>query len=751
MEAMGFAPDPRFGPRRAELVAEPPAVQSAVGAPVLMVYPRAFHLSDLRPEESRRLVLRLRNTGDADLHGTVVSHLEWVRAPKRAFRIPPGRQAQVIVTAKADLPPSGEVHEPQALAIESNAGRQWIAIDAEMHVGPVLIVETATLDFGLFEADGQRSLDLVVRNVGRQALSGQAVSRAAWLRVSPSSFRCPPGETIALRVTADAGKLPRGPQRLEQAIAIDSDGGQARVAAQAWRTVPELDLGATHIDLGSLAAGAVTERYLLVGNTGDGVLMGGIRSLLPWVRVFPEEIRCQPGELVQCTVTIDTAGLADGVLEAPRALRVQTNGGVATLSLRAQISAPLVVVETAHLDFGVVPLGQTAVRQVTLHNQGSAPYEATLTSMTPWLAPETQEIPCPAHGSASVAVRLDGAFFTQGQRLMVPAALRLMAAGEYYEISAAVVIQQPALRVEPEAVDFGYISPAEPAVRALLLANDGTGPLAWTAQTDAQWLEVEPSSGVCQPGESVSVRLAAYALALEAGVNLAESALVINSDGGRVKLPLRLGIAAPLLSADSPLLDLGISRNMRPVSGSLRLFNRGLGLLQGRLLVDKLWLSLDRVSFECEMGRSIEIGVSTDMDEFPKGASHDAAMISVESNGGQMQIEVRLAIELAPEIEVPERLVLEQSAAEQPPQGRLVLRNVGLASAHVELAASDVAIAISRPWVDIKAGKSVRIAVQWNGPMPPVRVAEPMIRIVCEGQAYQAPVVVATVPEESKP
>lgn len=753
MEALGFAPDPRFGPRR-QTVAEPLAPASAagaVGAPVLTVYPRAFRLTDLRPDETRRLVLRLRNTGDADLQGTVVSHLDWVRAPSRSFRIPPGRQAQVILTAKADLPPSGQVHEPQALAIESNAGRQWIAMDAEMRVGPLLVVETPVLDFGVFETDGQRQLDLVVRNAGRQVLSGQAISRAGWLRVAPASFRCAPGEATTLRATADAGKLPRGPQRLEEAIAIDSDGGQAQVAAQAWRTVPELDLGATHIDLGELTAGAVTERYLLVGNTGDGALIGGIRSLLPWIRVFPEEIRCQPGEMVQHTVIVDTAGLADGVLEAPRALRVQTNGGVATLSLRGRISAPVVVIETEHLDFGVVPLGETALRQVTLHNHGSAPYQATLTPLVPWLTPEEQEIHCPPRGNASLAVRVDGAFFSQGQRLMVPAALQIMAAGEHYEISAAVVIQQPALRVEPEAVDFGYVSPAEPAVRTLIVANDGTGPLAWTAQTDAQWLEVQPTMGVCQPGETVSVRLAAYALALEAGVSLAESALVINSDGGRAKIPLRLGIAAPLLSADSPLLDLGISHNMRPVSGSLRLFNRGLGLLQGRLSVDRLWLSLDRVSFACEMGRSIEIGMRTDMDEFPKGESHDAALVQVESNGGQMQIEVRLAVELAPEIEAPERLVLEQGAPGEPPQGRLVLRNVGLASAHVTLAADDAAIAISRPWVDIKAGKSARIAVQWQGDIPPVHKETPEIRVVCEDEIRHVPVFVATIPVEGKP
>jgi hypothetical protein len=751
MEEMGFAADPRFGPRRIQLAPESqPTGAAPAGAPVLSVYPREFHLADLHPDESRRLVLRVRNTGDADLTGTVVSHVDWVRAPRKSFRIPAGKQAQVIVTAKADLPPSDRALEPQALSIETNAGRQWIGIDAEMRVGPLLVVESETFDFGVFETDGQRSLDLVVRNAGRQVLSGQARSRAPWLRVSPGSFRCPPGDATALRLTVDAGKLPRGPQRLEEAIAIDSDGGQAHITAHAWRTLPELDLGATHIDLDNLAAGDITERFLMVGNTGDGLLAGGVRSLLPWVRVFPEEIRCQPGELVQCTVTVDPAGLADGVLDVPQALRVQTNGGVATLSLRVRISAPVIVVETTRLEFGVVPLGQSATRQVVLHNHGTAPYAATLTPLVQWLVPEMVEVRCPARSSVSVAVRLDGSVFGQGQRLAVPAALRLIAGHEQFEIGASVVVQQPALRVEPDAVDFGYISPAEPAVRALLLANDGTGPLAWAAQTDAQWLEMQPRSGVCQPGEAASVRLAAYALALEAGVTVAESTLAITSDGGRVKLPLRLGIAAPLLATDAPLLDLGISRNMQPVSGALRLFNRGLGMLRGTLLSDRLWLSVDRVSFECDMGRSIEVGVRSDMDEFPKGATRDAALVTVESNGGQAQIEVTLAVELAPDIEAPDALILEQGAAGQPLQGRLVLRNAGLATARVELSASDEAIAISRQVVDIKAGKSARIVVQWERPLPPEQAAQRVIRVACEGETYQVPVLVPTAPVEDK-
>ncbi len=747
MADLGFAPDPRFGPRPSERepVVAAPALQ---GKAKLSVYPHEFSLTDLKPEEARRVVLRVRNTGDAELTGAVQSHVEWLRAPKSPFVIPPGKEGQVICTVRAEAVPAGRRVEPQALSVETNVGRQWIGITAEVAIGPILRVEPMVLDFGQLAAEPERIIAIEISNAGRQPLSGQAISQAPWLRVAPAAFKCGPGAAITLRATVRVAQLPRGAQLLDEAILVDSDGGQARISVRAWRPVPELDLGASHIDLGELRAGAIAERLLYISNTGDGALEGTARSLASWLAVSPTFFRCEPGEMVQCTLTADTAGLGNGLVELPQAVRVATNGGAATLSLRAIVSAPLLVVETTALDLGAIAVGQSARRELAVRNDGSAPLEAAIEVVAPWLSPERATLAIAPHGRAVMGIALREEAAARGQRLQAAPALRVRSGAQVVEVAASVVVLQPALRVEPEALDFGYIPRTEPVHRSLLIANDGTAPLGWTAQTDVQWLELAPMAGVCAPGQAVTLTLTAYALALDAGAEVAVGTLAITSDGGRTKVPLRVGLAAPVLATDTLLLDLGVSANLQPVSGSLRILNHGLGLLKGTVRADRLWLVPERVTFECDTGRSVELRVRTDMDEFPSGASSASAWLVIESNGGQAQVEVALSVALLPEIVVPEALILATSPDGGAPQGRLALTNKGLAPARVSLEGNRGAIVISRQAVDIKPDKSVRVAISWEERAPEQQV-EASIRVSYGDRSVNVPVVIQQTEAQS--
>ena len=742
MAELGFIPDPRYGPQPVPAPAKAVVQEAAQALPRLSVQPLALKAVDLKMGEKRRLVLKLRNAGEGEWAGHIVSHVSWLRAPTQTFRLPPGKQAQIVVTLSADGLTPGRTIEPQALSIEGNAGRQWVGITAETYVGPVLEVEPLALDFGTFQGEGRGTLALTVRNIGRQMLTGQAVSRLPWLRPDPAAFRCPPGGALRLQVHAEASKMPRGQQSIEEGLLLDTDGGQARIAVRAWRQVAELDLGALHMDFGTVRGGELAERLLFIGNTGDAPLVGHCRSLVPWLQVSPQEIHCPPGDLVQCTATLDASAVPDGLLEVPQAVRVQTNGGVATLSLRAQVVNPLPILETPHLDFGTVRLGESATRPLTLRNEGSAPFDAHLLPQIEWLLPEREWVHCPPHERVTLSVRANTALFERGQRLEVPTALRIAAGGQAFEVSASLLVEQAALHVEPDEVDFGYLDPAEPATRIITLANEGTGPLAWVAQTDALWVEISPREGACAPGESVSLSLTAYALAIEPGMEPAQGALIISSDGGRAKIPLRAGIASPRLSTDTTRLDLGPSRNFAPVNGSFRLFNYGLGTLKGTLRTDRLWLVLDRVSFECATGRSVEIRVHTDMEEFPADAAEDTALITVESNGGSLQLELTLRVERVPELEIPQEVRLAAPEPGAAPQGRLVLHNRGLAAAHVTLWAEPPYLALPRDRVDIKPGKSVRLAVQWNGPYPPTEACR--LGIQCGEEVFFTPVILSS-------
>ena len=735
MSDVGFVRDPRFGPEPADLA----VLASPQTRPSLSVYPHVLKLGDLSKVAVKRVALSLRNRGDVEVVGRVISHVGWIAAPNRAVRLPTGRQAKVILTVRPALAPTGKIVEARAVSVDTNAGRQWIGVSLETSAGPTLSVEPSLLDFGTFQGQVERSLPLTVVNLGRETLTGRVVSHVPWLRVPHGAFGCVAGKPAEVAVHLVPEMLPRGEQRVDGALVVDSDGGQQRIQVHAWRLVPELDLGIAGVDFGAVQWDEVPERNLSVRNTGDGMLEGRVRCLVPWLRVYPDRFVCAPGELVQITLSADCAGLSDGILEIPQAVRVQTNAGPRSLSLRIEVRAPRLAIDTPSLDFGVVPLGEVRERPLVIRNEGSAVLEARVQSRAPWLEPSEAEVVCRPGQRVVLQMRADTRGFTRGQEIAVGEALQISWAAGVGYVPASVLVLQPSLYVAPPAVDFGYIDAARPAVRTLSITNTGTGDLAWNAQTDASWLEVSPESGICEAGGRSDLELTAYGLALDSGVRVASGTLIVNSDGGRAKVPLKVALASPLLATDVAFLDLGTSINGENVTSSFRIFNRGLGLLRGTIEPNRTWLVVDRASFQCDTGRSVEVWVTTDLEELPAGAMHGSGLVRVESNGGNAQIDLVVETLLVAQLQVVSQVVeLVRCERDQHLQGRLTIKNIGRATARAELRTGLPELVLTRSRCDIKPGKSARIVVRWQGPLQP----DPdrmYVDIVSDGQEIRVP------------
>jgi serine/threonine protein kinase len=732
MADAGFSRDPRFGPRESTAAQPRPAAPEPEAQPALSVYPHHLHLPDLHPDETKRVTLTVRNSGEADLVGRVTSHVDWISAPKKTMRLPAKKQARVILSVQAARIPAERTVDAQGISVDTNAGRQWVAVTAELVSGPALCLEASELDFGQLNHDAPQTARLGVSNSGRQPLSGQVEARVPWLRVHGGDLSLKGGQRTEVRIELLPERLPNGPQAGE-ALLIDSDGGQARVMVRAWRLRPKLALDVQHLDFGAVAGGGEaegvgqpTERILYIKNAGDGMLEGTVRSLLPWLQVQPSAFQCASGELVPLILHVDATGLADGAVEVPQALRVQTNGGSETLSLRMEVLAPRLVLETDALDFGAVPLGEVRDLPLVLRNEGSMPIVTTLQPLVGWLALSAQEVSLGPGEQSTIRVQLRPERFASGQHLAVDAALRLVAGSTVKQIPASITVLQPALQVEPERIDFGYVDPATPETRTLIIRNEGTGRLAWNLNADAEWLEWRPASAVCAAGESQEVTLTAYGLAIDPAKGSDDATLIVNSDGGRYKVPLHISLAAPLIAIDMPYLDLGVSVNLENVAGSFRIFNHGLGQLRGSIIADQTWIVPDRASFECATGRSVEVRVSTDMEELQYLAETGegfrvTGLIRIESNsndGAMIEIEVTVEVHLEARLELPPTVELLADNPEEPPTGRLILKNVGLAPVRAELRSPSPNLVLAREVLDIKPGKSVRVRVQWTAAPP---------------------------------
>jgi hypothetical protein len=706
----------------------------------MSVHPTRLDVRDLPAQGIKRLVLTVRNAGQDDLAFRMSSQVPWLRAPGKQVTLSAGKQARVVLSLDPALLKADRVSEAQALLIESNIGRQWVPVSVEVKTAPLLRVEPPGLDFGQLEKGQERTLSVTVHNDGRQVLDCQISARVLWLSVQPAELRVPPATSLPVTVRVLAARLPSGPQHSADALLIDSNGGQARIHVDAWLPNPRLELASGVLDYGAVLVDTIVAHDLVIRNAGDGELQGTARSLIPWMQVSPESVACAEGRACTLRVSIDTTGLGDGPLQVPQALRLQTNGGAVTLSARLQVSAPRLSIEPAWLQVGQVTLGDTVSREILVRNTGSAPLEASVTSSLDWLIPSTELLTCAPGESKRLMITVHTATLGHGARLEVPAALRIACGSDVQSAGISIVVLQPVLTVDPMFVDFGYLDPATPSVVGLIVTNQGTGDLAWHAQSDAEWLEIQPASGRCPEGAQASVTLTAYALGIEAGKDQATGTLAFTSDAGRIKVPLRVAVAAPRLEVDRTFVDLGVSINRQSVSETIRLFNRGLGLLRGTAVSDKLWLVTERTSFECDTGHSVELTIRTDMDEFDEDLAEDRGVIAIETNGGAVDIDARVQVGRRPALRNPEPVVLRSAETGQGAQGRLVLRNDGLATARVRLASSDSRLVVSREQLEVKQDKSVRVSVSWQADLP-LDPGGVFLEVTCDTDIWQVPVV----------
>ncbi len=755
MEEFGFARDERFERMEDELQptsdvrtapdAVAPTRAATQGTPRITVQPTELRLPELGPTETKRVALRVRNAGDAPLETRVISRTVGISAPSKPFTLPPGQQARVLLTVSARDLPAEELDIARALEVTSSAGSVAVGLRAQIKTAPLLHLVTPEINFGQQSITNKAQQVLILENHGRRVLTGRIVANAPWLAVQRDSFQCMGGQQVRIPVTLRGEALTRGLTARADAILVDSDGGQARVTAQVYIAEPQLRVGADELALGDIRPDDTLTSVLMLHNTGDAELRGGARSAADWLRVSPERFACEPGETVQLELEVSTAGMAPGPLHLERALQIRSNGGERTLPLRAEIRASRLTLVDAVLNLGEVRAHQRAQGELRLRNDGNAPLMARMDALVPWLALEDgtrarQIVVAPAATETLRFVAEADALQADGE-IQVPAGVRIAAEAAVIEVPVRLAVLRPTLSVEPEALDFEYIGRTDAETRGVVIRNGGTGPLGWSAAIDAEWVELDRSAGVIPAGGSETLTLTAYGLALAAEQQTAEATLAITSDAGRAKIPLRVGIAAPLLATDAASIALGPSVNRRPVQGVLRIFNHGLGALKGVIASDKTWLATQRTAFECPTGRSLPVDLYTDMDEFPEDAAGDEAVVTVRSNGGTVAVRVTLSVVFEPDLVAASEAVKLQ-ATEDPPQGRLVLRNQGLATARAELAPSVAQLVLSRHLIDVKPGKSVRIVVEWRG-SPPEPGEPPYVKVRSAEQTLRIPVELA--------
>lgn len=689
------------------------------GKPVLQASTRYLRLGTVPVDRKLKARFHIRNAGDAYLFGRITSEVPWLRPVDKEFGCAPDQSVKVSLLVLGDhLPPQGE-RNPQALRVESNAGRLWIGAQAAPPGGQ-LVVTPQELDFGTLDAS-QREATATLRlaNPGGQPVRGRVRTTLPWLQAEPSPFLCLPGQATEVRVRLDAAKASPGTRVQPGAILVDSDAGQASVAIRWTLERPQISVSPSALHFGPLPRGEVGELVLRVRNEGTGRLVGKVVCHVPGLEAWPATFACQGGEGAEVRVRLASEGLPLGRTDVPDALEVLSNGGRKVLHLRAEVQGALLQVDLPWLSFGVASPGDAPELALPVANRGALPLEGRAHPLVTWLLVEPEAFAIPPGGTLTLRVQAQTTEFDRGAILSEPQALRLETSGGHVTLGAGLTLLVPELHVSPAVVDFGPVLRTETAERKVTIANRGTGVLEWQASTQETWLEVSPQGGTLGPGREEEVTVRAYPLGLPAEALGARGTVQIGSNGGQVFLEAAMSVAAPLLFLGATEVDLGISTNYAPLAETLRLFNRGTGTLRGQAVPQAPWLSVEPTEFACETGKNIPLRLSVDPIGLPPEVEHRGSLF-LRTNGGEEEVSVRFRVQARPILRAePGALDLRPDPETGDFSGEVLLQNEGFGVLDVCLQCDSPWVRVPRSSYRVRRGRPVHVRLGLSPDAPP--------------------------------
>lgn len=675
--------------------------------PHLSVRPTRFDFGVVGAQIKAKSAIQIQNQGRGYLNGRVENHLPWLTVPNPVFGCRAGEGVQIQVEARGRLLPPGESHSPQALRVVSNGGSTWIEAQATSSP-PVLSVRPQTLDYGPITRGASRIAYLEVANRGGGRLSGEVLSLAPYLRVRHPHFSCPAGATAQVAVELLSEQLPRRAVRIRRALAVDSDSGQARIDV-AWKWArPALELDLAGLDLGTVERGEGIERTITLSNSGTADLVGHAISHVDWLSVKPAEFRCPPGATLPLTVICNTRLLPGGGTVEPKALTLEANAGTQTLSASVEVLAPQLIVEPLEIDLGRVQDGEQAEETFMVGNRGSVPWRGRIESNVPWLRVEPEELECEPGHLLPVSILLDTEALEQGGEWHTPNAIQidsLADEGPRQYVAVRLALSRPQLEIERYALDFGLIGKTDIETLPLQIRNSGTGEIEWRAEIRGTWIEVVPSSGTCGTGETQTLQVNAYALAVDG--ESGHAWLTIHSNAGRADLPASVALSSPLLSIEPLALSLE-SENYEPATQTLRITNRGVGTLTGTVQSNVPWLKCEPSEFQCETGAAVNVAVEANLDELHEGHYDAVDALLIQSNEGEREIDAHLKLTLTPRLHItPTELCFKDET-----QATFTIENQGYGTLRAQVLPSEPWLTVNRQEWTIKAQKRARVRVQ---------------------------------------
>jgi hypothetical protein len=277
-----------------------------------------------------------------------------------------------------------------------------------------------------------------------------------------------------------------------------------------------------------------------------------------WVKLDIRAGTLQPASEQVINVTVDTTGLAAGGQSA--LITFSSNGGnySTTLTMTVLPPPPNLCSLASTLHFAQVQQGQMKIAALTFSNCGGQPLQwtATATGNPPWLVLDgnaTSSGVLASQQSATIKVQVDT---SQLQASATPYKATILFStnepnGGHEPVGVSVTVL-PCWSVTPPNLSFTVTAGSAASSQSLTIANCGTVPLTWSAQTDSSsssWLSVD-TTGSVNPGGSAPLNVTINPASLSAGTYTAS--VTVNTSGGNTSVAVSATVAPTPTPARPP-------------------------------------------------------------------------------------------------------------------------------------------------------------------------------------------------------
>ncbi len=291
---------------------------------------------------------------------------------------------------------------------------------------------------------------------------------------------------------------------------------------------------------------------LSMTNSGTGGMDWTATTDASWLYVAPVAGITSAGETSELVVSVASTSLSPGSYRGAVTVDATATNSPQSVAVNLEVTpAPVIVIDTADLEFSAITGVDPAPQDLVLRNAGSAELTWTAGSDAGWLALGSSAGTLPAGEMTTVSVTvavtgLDAGTYSATITVAGDATNSPQTLGVSLALSEA-----GSLDLSPTALVFTVWEGDDPEPGEFSITNDGAGALAWTASADSSWVSMSMTAGQLAPAASQPITVSVAAAGLAAGTRSASITVDGNVDDGPQSVAIDITVRArPELVAD---------------------------------------------------------------------------------------------------------------------------------------------------------------------------------------------------------